>query len=180
MQANCEHFNLRKRTMTRRLNNTPLILSTVLASFFTLFSAISYAQISTYDSMYFPTTQSLEGTRNAPVIYDVINIKFNKQAKNKAILFNDIKQAYAPAPLASLMLNTSTAIDINQLNQDISQPFAIDLKELHTATLKNLSLDEENVNSVETDLSIVNKQQWHIDAFALLDDDSTIDLSLND
>ncbi|MFC4700406.1 hypothetical protein ACFO4O_09575 [Glaciecola siphonariae] len=55
------------------------------------------AQISVYDSMYFPTTQSLEGNRRAPRIYSVLEIDFGQHKAGEPAYFSDLKQTYLPS-----------------------------------------------------------------------------------
>lgn len=75
---------------------------TVLKTTFQMFSLLilivatlpTYAQVSAYDSMYFPTTQSIEGSRNAAMYYDLVNIEFDKKPGLNPSFLNDIKGAY--------------------------------------------------------------------------------------
>ena len=70
---------------------TIVLLALITSPFF---ANIASAQISTYDSMYFPTTQSLEGTRGAPRIYEVISFEFGSNTNTSAKYFDTIKTAY--------------------------------------------------------------------------------------
>lgn len=68
------------------------------------------AQISAYDSMYFPTTQSLEGTRSAPQFYEVLGFDIVGERAFKAQVFSDLKQGYSRPDIARSFQNTTALI----------------------------------------------------------------------
>jgi hypothetical protein len=68
------------------------IVATMLLSLGT--SIATSAQISAYDSMYFPTTQSLEGTRQAPRMYSILEVEFGELRSDKPRYFSELKESY--------------------------------------------------------------------------------------
>lgn len=118
-------------------------------------SQLANAQISKYDSMYFPTTQSLEGSRSAPVFYDVLNISFDAKGTSKPKYFVDLKKAYAKPINAELTLGADIEIDISQI--DFSSTDSVsDLQALHTNTLKRLNLQSLDIQTVASNPILAN------------------------
>lgn len=136
-------------TMSVFSKSSKIIASVSLIALVSL-SQLANAQISKYDSMYFPTTQSLEGSRSAPLFYDVLNISFDAKGASKPKYFVDLKKAYARPINAELTLGADIEIAVSQT--DFSGTDSVsDLQALHTNTLKRL-----NLQSLDTQTLAIN------------------------
>lgn len=123
------------------------------------FSSSSAAQVSTYDSMYFPTARAIEGARKAPIMYDIVQGNFIKNKITNIAFFNGLpfqpqKIVFRPdQSIASVkffdtsFLNSTTNpvfLDINM--QTFShQAVDIDYGELHKQVTSKLYNNSANI-----------------------------------
>ncbi|WP_395338562.1 hypothetical protein PN836_012005 [Ningiella sp. W23] len=102
-------------------------------------SSLTHAQISPYDSMYFPTTQSLEGTRNAPRIYEVVSVGFGTNANTSPQYFDGLKQAYSQ----NLALDYKTFFSSDPTSVRTLVDSAPSLSSIHQNVLSRISKASE-------------------------------------
>jgi len=136
------------------------------------------AQISAYDSMYFPTTQSLEGTRTAPRIYQVFNFDFSGKRAFKAEYFRDLKQNNNSINVAqnfsrqnhsaNTILNSSSAngfvianyaydVQEKSVNQRVSERLGI------TSLLSLQNTESTTISGVKPTLNAANNTFYSFD-----------------
>jgi hypothetical protein len=137
------------------LSKSSKIIASVSLIALVSLSQLATAQISKYDSMYFPTTQSLEGTRSAPMFYDLLNISFDAKGASKPQYFADLKKAYAKPINAELTLGADFEIAVSQI--DFSSTDSVsDLQALHTNTLKRLNIQSLDTQTVASNPILAN------------------------